>query len=357
MIYNWPKFKIRCMETSSFRDSVKSKISEFLYTISFDLANNIKQSIVDELVDVVNQLSDYYEEGTHLYPEIVLLRSFEEFKATIPCFYHVLYCGKYEPGTLQRSLKMCAPLAHSGWHIFMELNAEDIRWGVVNGEQSVTSVSILNQIVGSETSPFVYIRNIGSKTVELCSGNSSYKVSLSLKQIDDILRDELKDLCRIITMSCSHFQEVFFDFLFQQINSALQKGHGNLIVVVDIDKAQKIPEVLKEGVIMESPLNLYGLFLEFMQGDKELYTHELLQKNSILLESMLNHDGITVFTTSGKVLGYHFIVDNNTKTSEQLNGGARTKAFSKLCQSMDKGIEAVFMKTQEGTIKFKTNGK
>lgn len=345
------------METSSFRDSVKSKISEFLYDISFDLAKNIKQNIVNELVDVVNQLSDYYEEGTHLYPEIVLLRNFEEFKATIPCFYHVLYCGKYVPGTLQRSLKMCAPLAHSGWHIFIELKAEDVRWGVVNGELSVTSVSVLNQIVGSETSPFVYIRNIGSKTVELCSGNSSYKVSLSLKQIDDILRDELKDLCQIITRTCPSYQDVFVNFLFQQINSALQKGHGNLIVVVDIEKFPRIPEVLKEGVIIERPLDLYGLFLDYMQDDKELSTHEYLQKNSILLESMLNHDGITVFSTKGAVLGYHFIVDNNTKTSEQLNGGARTKAFSKLCQSMDKGIEAVFTKTQEGTIKFKANGK
>ena len=168
------------METTSFRDSVKSKISEFLHAISFDLASNIKQGVVNELVDVVNQLSDYYEEGAHLYPEIVLLRNFDEFKATIPCFYHILYSGEYVPGTLLRSLKMCAPLAHSGWHIFMELNEASVRWGVVNAEQSVTAVSILNQIVGSETSPFVYIRNIGSKTVELSSGNNSYKVSLSL---------------------------------------------------------------------------------------------------------------------------------------------------------------------------------
>lgn len=345
------------MEITSFRDSVKSKISEFLYAISFDLASNIKPGVVNELVDVVNQLSDYYEEGTHLYPEIVLLRNFDEFKATIPCFYHILYGGEYVPGTLLRSLKMCAPLAHSGWHIFMELKEASVRWGVVNAEQSVTAVSILNQIVGSETSPFVYIRNIGSKTVELSSGNNSYKVSLSLKQIDDILKDELRDLCQVITRECPDYQEDFANFLFQQINSALQKGHGNLIVTIDTNKTIKIPEVLKEGVVMESPLNLYGLFLEFMQDDKELFAHELLQKNSILLESMLNHDGITLFTTKGQVLGYHFIVDNNTKTTEHLNGGARTKAFSKLCQSMDKGIEAVFMKTQEGTIKFKANGK
>lgn len=345
------------METTSFRDSVKSKISEFLYVVNFDFASNVKQDVVNELVDVVNQLSDYYEEGAHLYPEIVLLRNFDEFKATIPCFFHVLYSGEYNQGTLLRSLKMCAPLAHSGWHIFMELNEASVRWGVVNAEQSVTAVSILNQIIGSETSPFIYIRNIGSKTVELCSGNSSYKVSLSLKQIDDILKDELKELCQVITKDCYDYQEGFANFLFQQINSALQKGHGNLIVTIDTDKSSKIPEVLKEGVVMESPLDLYAMFLEFIQNDKELYAHEFLQKNSILLESMLNHDGITLFTTKGEVLGYHFIVDNNTKTTEHLNGGARTKAFSKLCQSMDKGIEAVFMKTQEGTIKFKANGK
>lgn len=345
------------METISFRDSVKSQISAFLYDCNFDISRHIKENVANELVDVVNQLSDYYEEGTHLYPEIVLMRSFDEFKTSIPCFSHVFYTGNYNKGVLMRAIKMCAPLAQDGWHIFIEFNDENVRWGVVNGEESVTSVSVYRQVVDMEESPFVYIRNVGAKTVELSSGKHFFKVSLSLKLTKDILKDELSELCDVISSDCQTDKELFATFLSKQINSALQKGHGNLIVVQDLSKSKNIPEVLKEGVSIQNYLDIYGLFVDYQKSGNDLSAHTKLQKDLILVEAMLNHDGITVFSTDGKILGYHFIVDNNTKTSEQINGGARTKAFSKLCQCMDKGFVAVFMKTQEGNVKFKAYGK
>ena len=66
--------------------------------------------------------------------------------------------------------------------------------------------------------------------------------------------------------------------------------------------------------------------------------------------SMLNFDGITIFTNTGKICGYHFIVNNNAVADENVTGGSRTRAFEALCR-ID-GVLACFMKSQDGITKF-----
>ena len=69
-----------------------------------------------------------------------------------------------------------------------------------------------------------------------------------------------------------------------------------------------------------------------------------------LLQSMLNFDGITLFSSDGKIIGYHYIVNNDKVAEENIEGGARTRAFSALCGL--EGLIACFMKSQDGKIKF-----
>lgn len=85
------------------------------------------------------------------------------------------------------------------------------------------------------------------------------------------------------------------------INVGLQKGHGNLLVVVK-DINPSIPEILKEGVTLLKPLDLYQYFCNFKDNGKELISHSELQKNSELIISMMNHDGIIVFQQKVKFL-------------------------------------------------------
>ena len=65
---------------------------------------------------------------------------------------------------------------------------------------------------------------------------------------------------------------------------------------------------------------------------------------------MLNFDGITLFNTTGSVVGYHFIVDNNVVGNKAIVGGSRTRAFESLKQT--NGILACLMKSQDGIIKY-----
>lgn len=347
------------MKTTSFRETVLDQVGNFLLDINFDVEHGLLKVLKEELVDLANQLSDYYEEGNHLYPEVLLLDDFDYFKVSVPCFYHILYEGAIEKGALLRAIKMAAPLADNGWNIFIELKKNEVRWGVVNSEQSVINVSMYEQVVGdvTEKHPVVYVRNVVFKTVEFISKDSAnkYIISLSLRNIDDILKNESLSLCKMICKDCEKEQTEFCGFLEKTINVGLQKGHGNLLVVVK-DINPSIPEILKEGVTLLKPLDLYQYFCNFKDNGKELISHSELQKNSELIISMMNHDGIIVFSTKGKVLGYHYIVENNIKTTEKVIGGARSKAFAKLSKAVANGsISAVFMRTQEGSIKFDSN--
>ena len=95
-------------------------------------------------------------------------------------------------------------------------------------------------------------------------------------------------------------------------------------------------------------------YIHFKNSDNDIVAHELLKKVSNLVEAMLNHDGICLFTNDGKLIGYHLIVDNKIMTENQIVGGARTKAFKKLVS--EDAIFAVLMKTQEGLIQFNKQG-
>lgn len=63
---------------TSLRETVSAEIGTFLLNNGFALAENAKNPIFqEELVSIANSLSDYYEEGTHLYPEVLLTNNLE----------------------------------------------------------------------------------------------------------------------------------------------------------------------------------------------------------------------------------------------------------------------------------------
>jgi hypothetical protein len=64
---------------------------------------------------------------------------------------------------------------------------------------------------------------------------------------------------------------------------------------------------------------------------------------------MLNHDGITILSNKGKVIGYHILIGDFLNPGDKVEGGARSKAF----KSMENcGLfNFCFYKSQDGNIK------
>lgn len=336
---------------TSLRKTVSAEIAAFLLNNGFALTDSTKNPIFqEELVSIANSLSDYFEEGTHLYPEVLLANNIKN----IPFFMTLVFFeGQLEHKSLSRAIKMCAPLCNDGWCIFLEVNNDGIRWGMVNCEQKITSLSLLDclKVFADNEHNFALMHNIGEKTVEIvpANGSESYVVSLSLREFDGVQNLHLHSLCEVISERCE--DKLFCKFMEKILTYALQIGHGNLIAVIQEYDGIKVPNFFSAGVTLGKPLDLYGYYIDFKQKEQSLSAHECLSKVMSLLVSMLNHDGICLFTTKGKLLGYHYIVDNQVSAQEVLVGGARTKAYNKLC-SLD-AIYAVLMKTQEGAIHFK----
>lgn len=337
---------------TSLRKTVSAEIGSFLLNNGFALTDKTKNPIfLEELVSIANSLSDYFEEGTHLYPEVLLTNNIKN----IPFFLSfIFYEGQLEQKSLSRAIKMCAPLCNDGWCIFLEVNDDGIRWGMVNSEQKITNISLLNslKLFADKDHVFALMHNIGAKTVEIVPANEMdpYIVSLSLGEVDGVQNLYLHNLCSVIGEQCE--DKLFCEFIEKTLSSALQKGHGNLIAVIKECDEPKIPCFFSEGVtLLEKPLDLYSYYTDFKQKEQSIEAHEYLKKVTSLLMAMLNHDGICLFTTKGKLLGYHYIVDNQVSAQEVIVGGARTKAYKKLC-SLD-SIYAVLMKTQEGAVHFK----
>lgn len=339
----------------SFRDTVSSQMGDFLLGVGFRISGYATQILKNELVEVANLLSDYYEEGTHLFPEVILVDDFTQFLKEYPCICNEFYSGELKDKTLQRAIKMCAPLADNGWIIFIEVKDSSVSWGVVNVELSAVATPLYNQIIEDDLDNYhlVYIRNVGMKTVEYMSRGKrhNYLVSLSLKNIEDILKDEVAGFCEVIVKDVESDCTEPKEMIEKAINTAIQRGHGNLIVVIE-DKGDDtvIPDVLKNGVRV-CPIDFPELYDAYIRNKGNVLIHSNLEKNIDLIISMMNHDGIMVFTTRGRAIGFHYIVENNIKSTEENDGGSRHKAFNKLCTTQQ--IIAVLMRTQEGVTKTK----
>ena len=130
----------------SFRDTVLAQMGNFLLGVGFRISMAATQILKKELVEVANQLSDYYEEGTHLYPEVIILDDLSQFVKENPCIYNVFENGELKEKSLQRAIKMCAPLADNGWVIFIEVNGDNVAWGVLNVELSAVTTPVFNQM-------------------------------------------------------------------------------------------------------------------------------------------------------------------------------------------------------------------
>lgn len=111
--------------------------------------------------------------------------------------------------------------------------------------------------------------------------------------------------------------------------SALNHGHGNLIAVTDNIEQLKAEKHLHGGIYLQEEIDLAKLLIDNNQ-EKTDRTATTLNAFTQLVISRLNFDGITLFSTTGTILGYHFIVDNKIDGGKQIVGGSRSRAFEAL---------------------------
>lgn len=329
----------------SSRKACIAKISEVLEQEVFPH----KEIHIKGVIEIVDQISDYYEEGFKLYPEVLIMSS-RDMMYSYPGRFICLYTGELRDRHFKEALKLCAPLAVDNWNIYIILPDDNtIEFGIISTEVKETSLSV-RDISLSQTDKddhFLYIRNIGGKNVEVARRNDAFMISLSLQEFVTTQDDNISKLVDAIIMDLQDKEETR-RFMHKVILDSLNEGHGNLIAVC---KEQDIEKVLW-NMTGGAKLLPYIDIPELLRADKESGRSEsavAIKSNVSIVKSMINHDGITIFSTNGKVMAFHCIIDNSKANDPNSVGGARTKAFDAMKTIQE--FHMVFFKSQEGKTK------
>jgi len=338
---------------ASLRETILSQIGSFLFEEGFQSQQYIKEGIFE----IINLISDYQEEGRVLFPEILITNDLALLK-TIPDFKVKIGEQSITIESFKKIIKYCAPLCTSEWIIYIEVKNGMLKYGVTCAELTETTPSLYKQSVGEMKLDIpgcnvAYIHNIGKKTVRVKGLRNSITVSLSLNDISEISINEIGTLADQICKDVLLKKEVARNFIEKIISDGFKEGHGNLIGVVknSPEKIENLRNHFQEGIYLPEPIDLLALLLAF-ETEKSGENSVALRQHAAIVKSMCNNDGIAIFTTDGKLIAYHIIVNKNfipDEAKKTISGGARTQAFFNMKHS--NAFEFGLIKSQDGPIK------
>lgn len=334
--------------------SIKNLVYESIGKLLSDKKFPDNQILVEGVVGLISQIADYYEEGVRYYPEVVLLGS-EDLLSLIPNRRVTIYDGVISADEFKKMMKLCSPLATNNWVIYICIEEDRLQYGLLSTEIEETSLALSKQFIdmAEESDSILYIRNIGSKNVEIMAVDSSLVVSLTLDNCVKTMDEDLAKLVDAIIEDCDDTikeDRIVRPFILKLLKDALNEGHGNLIVVCkpeNVDNA--VENNMSGGALLKERIDIPRLIMDD-KNNKLNKTSVSIKSYTAIIKSMINHDGITIFTSDGCLAGFHFIVNNSLVQEVKTVGGSRTKAFEAL-----KGIDlltARFFKSQDGIIKF-----
>ena len=333
------------MKVISNRNTALSEIDKLLKENGYP----VNKTMIEGVADIVNKIADYHEEGVKLYPEVIILHDNYSLKP-LQARTEMVYEGEIKENEFSKAMKLCAPLAIGNWNIFIVLpDDKHISYGLVSVERKETSLNLVTQAIdmGGDDG-IIYIRNVGSKNVELRTKQESCVISLTLDGEIDFQDSNLQKLVEMMLKDLE-YEEVLHNFIAKTIKDALNAGHGNLIAVCKRENFELCLKKMTGGAKLTPTIDIPKLLKE----DKMIQSSETsvaIKSNMTLVKSIINHDGISFFSTRGELLGYHYIVDNSKVGDGNAVGGSRTKAFEAL--KTIEGIEGRFFKSQDGITKY-----
>jgi hypothetical protein len=338
------------IEHRSLRVNVLDLIGKFLFDEGFSRNLHLPEGILN-LIDLT---SAYHEEGEELFPEIFITNSIDSVLETLP-FSKIIEIADAETtvSEFNQVLKLCAPLSKDGWVIYINVNDSRMSYGLVSTEISELSPGFRSQAVGElsenkDQYSIAYLQNVGNKSVLLKGSETQALISLSLSSNSTSFGEELSAICRSISSDIDqNYRKTAESYFEKIIGEAAIVGHGNLVGVIKDDNGSLLALKTRhpDGIYLKTPIDLSELLISSEESNsREASTVNRLY--SSIVQSMLNHDGLTVFTSSGKLIGYHIFVKSSENENVEVVGGARSRAFEVMKASS--AFCCCFYKSQDG---------
>jgi hypothetical protein len=333
----------------SFRPAVAEKLAPLARALGLE-----SPAATEVLVEAVVQVSNFREEGFPLAPLVFVGREPQEALRTVNGTHFVLLGeGGLDFETVRRALKSCAPLAEGRqWAILLLLDEAQLRFGVFCTDRSplrVTSFEAM-RLLPPGAPPLVGITQLGESIVELRGpggANLFFDFSAGAGLSSNPMR-VLKDFVQAVTRDVEPNLRAQLQAFYYRIAIEVVSGpHGALVAVLDAQ--QRTPDFLSDGLWLEAPIDLGSLALRYEAEHTEGDTLGLIAFSN-LFRRMVGMDGITVFDSRGRLLGYNCFIRQQVigSPARKLVGGARRRAFEVLCSEVGRSLAAALYRSRDG---------
>lgn len=332
----------------TFRSELIGKLHEFSEECGLPLLESA--SVLVELIALVAKCK---EEGVNLQPRVYVTNDIDLCNQLIGNAEKVkIGTDGYGDEGVKLAIKRCAPLAVGSWSLYIHDSNGNIDYGLFRGSSNVTAIPVDEMLFASDSEELglkvVKIHQVTDECVEVRSvNNETFYIHFNHQKGSS--PPPLEHFDALVTSICGGLvdKERVENFLNNLLMEGLRQSHGCLVGVTSM---KKMPALLSDGVFLEEPLDFPALVGEATSNPEAL---EYLISKTDLVRGMLNSDGIILFDTRARLLGYNCFININARASKVV-GGARRRAFSALKTVVGRqGIVAAFMQSQDGWTEFK----
>lgn len=315
------------------------------------------------LVELVFSLFRYREEGVALFPRVFICNDITAIRRLLPGGeYLPIDTIKRSPDIARKALKHCAALAQGCWAIYIERKSNDtFTYGIfrsANLTLSLLAEDILFReapdlsapisampvvMVGQLSEQVVEIRGAFGARLHIHASAGSDKRAHPGDALEHFVDAAVRDVA-------GPFQQQTKTFLLGAMSPVLQAGHGALGAV--LARPRRIPKKLQDGVTLSTPIDLVAKITDYAQQRDEASIANL-SATALLIDGMLTSDGITIFSTDARMLGYRIFIKAGEPGKNQdhkpVVGGARRRAFEYLSSLVKRHqLVAAFYRSQDG---------
>jgi hypothetical protein len=203
--------------------------------------------------------------------------------------------------------------------------------------------------VGAPAFPIIRVAQLTENAVEL-RGSAGHTLHVYLSDVRTSApspRKAVDDLAAAIVsqVPVTH-RAAALSFFGRILTQILQHGHGSLVAVVP--KAKRTPpQFLQNGVILNPSIDVFDAVLT-LQAEQTALSVSNLESTVTLLDGMMLSDGIVLFRSDAKIMGYRILVQQPKQQAATHFGGARRLAYKAMCDKVGTELTAAFIRSQDG---------
>lgn len=160
-------------KSKSFRSVLFDELDSFLQNEEMQCSETL-----NALVELVVALSHYTEEGSLLYPQVLLCDNLDNSLSIIQGSGAIeIGSGPKGDQTMRQALKKCAPLAKSGWYLYVNRDGDFFRYGVFRTSNIPTALGVRDTLLDLSSEHeqrlnMILVSQLSEKAVELVGTNA-----------------------------------------------------------------------------------------------------------------------------------------------------------------------------------------